>query len=429
MKDYDKYDHILGDKLSGLREEPPADMFDRIEATLAAMAAAEGESAESAREEQPKVVPLWRGGLWRTIGMSVAAAAVAVAVMVGVRLEAPEVFAPVELASMPHLSAPTRLTTPSLPTPIENRVAAIAPAESQLIASHTPLTTATPEVEVLKSTTSEADDNQSTLEQSAPKSRTSTHRKSRRNRSRQEVESLENYWRENLEQESSGGINLLRPSEIAVVATNVGFNNSDHISANIAQSQMVASERHNLGGTYVNPLLQSQQQSAELKHFMPTTFGLSLGYTLSDYISIHTGLQFTFLHSESQTEAAVSRYEHRRSMDYVGIPIGLAIDLVEYNSFGLYTSLGIAADLNISATDGFYVDGSIVRTDALDVPLITLSAEALFGLEYNFWGNLGLYGEVGCTYRAINRENYPESYFTLHPFSFATRFGLRWSFN
>ena len=120
---HDKFDQLLGDKLSTMREMPSEGVWDRIEATLAQMEA----PAVVAAPAKPKRLPLWSRS-W--VGISTAVAA-AVALFVGVVVFS-EQSAPEELvasAVVEEVVAEEEFTEPTEPsTPnVEQMLAAATP--------------------------------------------------------------------------------------------------------------------------------------------------------------------------------------------------------------------------------------------------------------------------------------------------------------
>lgn len=435
MKDInDKYDHLLGDKLRGLREEPPADMFDRIEATLAAMAP-EQPVAEQEQKRESVVMPLWRRPLWRTIGLTAAAAVVALAVVIGVRQEAPSIVEGVALAEMPVLEYGSfSLERPAIPT-FDHRNTIMGTTQESLQAQDVATVAHLVTPEKIAHEVSEAhQEAASTTEQSHKGGNTlkstSTKRSQRHSRRNRDNNSLEEYWRGVLtESESEGGFSLLNPSEVKIYASNAGFGGDD-VRLGVTSNPMMVQEQNNLigEGSYTNPLLVSKNNVSSLEHSVPITLGITVGYRLSDHLSVESGLLYTSLDSRSETTGSLSHYVRQRTMSYIGIPLEATLSVAEFYGLELYASLGTTAEFNILAEDYITIDRSLSDIQTLDTPLLTMSLNLSAGLNYNLWGNLGLYGEVGCSYWAVDPTTYPENYRTLHPFSFTTQFGLRFMF-
>jgi hypothetical protein len=199
---------------------------------------------------------------------------------------------------------------------------------------------------------------------------------------------------------------------------------------NLAHSQMLVQEQHQLGGgSYMGPMMSSQRRTANLEHSMPVTLGVTVSYSLTDWLSVDSGILYTSLSSRGESEGAVSSYVCRRSMDYIGVPLALSAYFAEFDRFSLYGRLGITGELCISSNDAYYLDGNFNSQERLsNQGALSLSFDAAAGVTYALVGGLGLFGEVGCSYWNVP-ENYPENYRTLHPLSLTTRLGVRFTFN
>ena len=248
-------------------------------------------------------------------------------------------------------------------------------------------------------------------------------------RERRSREELEEYWRSVIEEEPwDRGVE--HPVQIALYTANMGLNRGDVQMDNLAHSQMLVQEQHQLGGgSYLGPMMSLQRRTANLEHSMPVTLGVTVSYSLTDWLSVDSGLLYTSLSSRGESEGAVSSYVCSRSMDYLGIPLALSVYFAEFDRLSLYGRLGLTGELCVSSKDKFYLDGNFNSDEQLsNQGALSLSFDAAAGVTYSLVGGLGLFGEVGCSYWNAP-ENYPENYRTLHPLSLTTRLGVRFTFN
>lgn len=431
MKDIDqKYKTELGDKLGRFREEPPEGMFERIEESL--MASGVASSSESAPQTAP-VVPLWRRPWLKGVAATLAAASVAIGLMVGlgdeveqmVQQQTPSIMA---VAESPIVNAEevTAIDEPEVLvaeviTPIQESVAA---GKGELVA-----------MVALAQTESEPQLAESTAEKEQTTANTKTRKKREKvsltseKRERRSREELEQYWRSVIEEEPwDRGVE--HPVQIALYTANMGLNRGDVQMDNLAHSQMLVQEQHQLGGgSYLGPMMSLQRRTANLEHSMPVTLGVTVSYSLTDWLSVDSGLLYTSLSSRGESEGAVSSYVCSRSMDYLGIPLALSVYFAEFDRLSLYGRLGLTGELCVSSKDKFYIDGNFNSDEQLsNQGALSLSFDAAAGVTYSLVGGLGLFGEVGCSYWNAP-ENYPENYRTLHPLSLTTRLGVRFTFN
>lgn len=426
MKDIldDKLTQELGDKLRGFREEPPAGMFDRIEQTLMASGVVEPAPAE---KPAVMVVPLWKRTWVRGVAATLAAASLALAVMVGLRENMPEEIVVAE--QMPN---------EEVPTPEISIEEVVAPEVEMLAVQMAPKVsrpTVAKVVEVEDVTTEEVE--QTATEPTEERVATATRREGRaknsrtrqRSSSRRSDGELEEYWRSFFTEEPRKR-SLSHPTQVAIYASNLGFNQG-HINVNnVANSSMLLTENNQLtaGGSYLSPMLVQPKAKSRLEHFMPVTVGVTVSYALNDWLSLDSGLLYTNLYSTSDTSGAVSDFARRRTIDYLGVPLAMSIYFADFDRLSLYGKLGGTAELCIGAKDKEFMDGVMTRKTKLDVTPLTFSLDAAVGAGYALWGGFGLFGEVGCSYW-LAPDDYPENYRTVHPLSLSIRAGLRFTFN
>lgn len=431
MKDIldDKLTQELGDKLRGFREEPPAGMFDRIEQTLLASGVVE---PTPAKEPAVKVVPLWRRTWVRGVAATLAAASLALAVMVGLRENMPE---EIVVAQMPEVEAPTPELAgeevADLPE-VEMLAMQMAPKVAPIVVAAVQLEDMMPEVEQV-STAEESNEvavqsEQNTTERRAKKSKTPRTTRQRSSSRKSDAE-LDEYWR-GIFTEEPRQRSLANLTQVALYASNLGFDQGHIQSKDVVNSPMLLTENNQLtsGSSYLSPMLVQPKAKSRLEHFMPVTVGVTVSYALNDWLSIDSGLLYTNLYSTSDTSGAVSDFARKRTIDYLGVPLAMSIYFADFDRLSLYGKLGGTAELCISAKDKEFMDGVMTRKTKLDVAPLTFSLDAAVGAGYALWGGLGLFGEVGCSYW-LAPDNYPENYRTVHPLSLSIRAGLRFTFN
>lgn len=439
MRQYkdDKFADILGDKLRSLREEPPADMFDRIEQTLMTMGIATEESATPAPQPtntkaEPKVVPLWSRPFVRAVAAAMVAAMVALAVVVTLRDNTPTDM---------EFVAEQLEQTPSQVQSVETEVEITEPEKIELVAMNIAEPVATSEIvnlrvdrDVLKESTNEeqmvsSEQNDNTVQQ---KKRTSVRERKKRDNtssSRHNQQELEEYWRAALggEPRERGSEH---PIEVGLYAANIGFNRGHTERNDMTNSPIMVVEQSEVtsGSSYFSPLLVKQDNRSNLEHFMPITMGVTLSYSISDWLSVDSGLLYTKVYSKGDTNGMLSHYSRSRTLNYVGVPLALSVYFANFDHFWFYGRLGGTAELCVGAYDKTLMDGEFVDRVALDVPTTTFSLDAAVGATYSLWGGIGLFGEVGGSYW-FAPQGYAENYRTVNPFSLSTRFGLRFTFN
>lgn len=416
----DKYDNLLGDKLAGFREEPPAGMFDRIEQTLVAQGVVA--KAEESVSEPVVVVPLWRRPIVRGFAAAMAAAVVALAVVVGLREAAPQM---VEVAQMPAVAAPeVGVAMPDVRMLARVERTMSAPVQSEVAEE------VSEEVAPVAMPTESPKEEQSVMMSTAKGEKTKTKStRRRRTATRNNDSDVEDFWRTVLAQKEYER-DEESPLEVGLYAANVGFNRGHVEAENVAGSSMLVSEKnqHSVGGQYLAPSLVAPRDNSHLEHFMPVTVGVTLSRALNGWLSVDSGLLYTNLYSVSESTGAISSYSMRRTMDYLGVPLALSASFANLGDLSFYGRLGGTMEICINANDKTYIDGDMANKNNLDTPLLTYSFDAAVGATYQLLGNMGIFGEVGCSYW-LTPDDYPENYRTVHPLSLSSRFGLRFTFN
>lgn len=435
MKDYkdDKFNEMIGDRLRSFSEEPPVGMFERIEQTLSVMVPEAEQTTRQTEKAMP--IPLWRRPLLRGVAAAMVAAMFALVVVVALRDNAPEEMKVVAHQAEQPLSQQPSFEQSSEGVEQTERVEMVAMSVSKPIEAPR-LATLKMDSEVILS---EAQGEESVAEQqdykepkataTSEKRERKSRKSSRRSSSRQNQQELEEYWRNALsEQPRQRG--LAHPTEVCIYAANAGFNKGHIERSNVANSAMLVTEQNEMtaDGTYIAPTLVNRDNGSNLEHYMPITVGITLSYSLNDWLSMESGLLYTNLYSTSDSSGALSHYGRHRTMDYIGVPLAISASFADFDRLSLYGRLGTTAEFCINANDKTYMDGAFVEKWALDVPLMTFSLDAAVGANYALWGGIGLFGEVGCTYWNVP-EGYVENYRTVHPLSLSTRFGLRFTFN
>lgn len=428
---HDKFDELLGDKLSSMSEMPSEGLWDRIEATFAAM-----EQPAVVAPVEPKRMPLWSRS-WVRISTAVAAA---VALFVGV-VTISEQSAPEELVA--SVAAEISTTEENVIEPAEPAT----PNVEQVLAAATPKRLATtpspkstdivaaivPVEEQEAATIEEATEIVATATQKATATNKSVSKRSGRRSQRKSAAEIEEYWRAVMdqEQEPTKGISLL-PSEVKLYANNLGFDQGHIQVKNISQSAMLMSESNVAGNdaTLVgNPTFMKtkRKETSELKHFMPISVGLSASFALNDWLSVESGLSYTNLYSSSDNTGKVSTYHYTQNLHYIGVPLAASVRFIDIGNLSLYAKAGATAEVCVAANNRLYIDKQLNLVQKIDTEGLNIGLNAAAGVNYGIWNNLGLFAEAGVAYWSATKPQ-PTNYRTEHPLGFSFMAGLRLSF-
>ena len=151
--------------------------------------------------------------------------------------------------------------------------------------------------------------------------------------------------------------------------------------------------------TNVNRPNQIVHHAAD-KHHLPMRLGLSLHYQLNDALALYSGINYTYLYSESITSI------DNQHLYYLGIPMGLSWQLWKTNGFS------------------FYLSGSAMLEKCLNEKPWQWSLGAAAGAEYSFTSHVGVYLQPSLTYYFNDGTSF-EHYYKEHPLAPSIEFGLR----
>ncbi len=196
----------------------------------------------------------------------------------------------------------------------------------------------------------------------------------------------------------------------------------------------------NLAST--NPNIYFAQKSptdSYSKHNMPMIVSLEVGIPIIErWLEIHTGVQYTYLHSKTETYAIGTNTMISKSIQglhYVGVPINIASNFFEKGRFRLYAAGGVALDkglLNRSKTI-FYNDDLRERSSEQkdqEIRGLQVSLNASAGASVNIAKGLNFYLEPRLTWYIPNEKHpQPQSKITDTPILFNIVGGFRWNFS
>ena len=163
------------------------------------------------------------------------------------------------------------------------------------------------------------------------------------------------------------------------------------------------------------------------QHYRPKTFGLSINKQLSPKWIFGTGITYTKLKSEFESEYHKARLVKTQKIDYVGIPLRLTYRIWSKGRFNAYTTGGVTFEIPVhSSLDKKYIitsDSSYTLKGDIK-PCYQWSVNLGVGVQYKLFKPFSLYLEPNMFYYFRNSSN-RETYRTEHPFIITVPFGLR----
>ena len=162
-------------------------------------------------------------------------------------------------------------------------------------------------------------------------------------------------------------------------------------------------------------------------HYRPKTFSLSLNKQLSPHWFLGTGLTYTRLKSDFESDFNGSSLQKIQKIDYVGIPLRLTYRIWGKGRFNAYTTGGVTFEMPvhssldkkfiITADSSYTLKGNIKARYQWSINLG-------IGVQYKIFKPFSLYLEPNMFYYFGNGSGL-ETYRTEHPFMFSIPFGLR----
>ncbi|MFA6592447.1 MAG: outer membrane beta-barrel protein [Bacteroidales bacterium] len=166
-------------------------------------------------------------------------------------------------------------------------------------------------------------------------------------------------------------------------------------------------------------------------HNIPVRFGLSIKYSLTDRLSLGSGLTYSFLKSSFTSDFFNTKAQGTQKMHYVGIPLNLNYNFLRKSSaVAIYAVAGgeVAKCFSGKLEADYKTDGTLVKSvsQSATVKPLQWSLTAAAGISLRLLKNISLYAEPGVAYYFDNGSSI-KTYYNETPLNFSLMFGL--SFN
>lgn len=171
------------------------------------------------------------------------------------------------------------------------------------------------------------------------------------------------------------------------------------------------------------------------KHDLPIMVGASVGIPLKKGFSVHTGLNYAYIHSTITKENAITGdYAiDNQKLHYLGIPVMFSYTVLDHNIIQCYVSGGGMAEKGLIKdvqTYTFDQTNTQLGNDSQQTAIkgLQFSLTANVGLGVRVYKGLNLFFEPGFTwYIANNSSPQPENIRTEHPYNLSLTAGLRYN--
>ena len=430
----DKFEKRLSDRLADHGVDAPADMWDRIAASMAEIDAAAKPTTPPItiaphRRQRLGLRRAWQYGIAAMLLLGIGVLANRL-----VRL-APQPDHSELLAEASVLYDPA--TTEVEPIIDEAEKIEIAPRRTVIAAKNS--TDSTPSIEPIEeveSTNINVSVESATTTPSTESVATNNNSKSTPKKSSEPSpqEQFQKRLQEVLAEERQRGGGRITTS---LYASNMSqMSNQKASPARLAEAGMTKTEVLNNSHGEILEVLNSStptfrhQPETKLNHRVPVTVGVGVQYELTNRWALETGVTYTYLHSTGKSEG-VFTYTTTQQLHYVGVPLSASYKFIDANRFEMYARAGGAVERAVSAKRIQTIgtadeDLSNSTTQKIDRQGVQFSTSVAVGAELKLSRHIGLYAEAGAGYFFDN--NQPLSYRTEHPLSLTLQAGARFHF-
>ena len=182
------------------------------------------------------------------------------------------------------------------------------------------------------------------------------------------------------------------------------------------------------GGISLRMLNRNQASTSESVHSQSARVSLGVQYAFLPRLAVETGLSFTTLHSTVTTETGTAQSSSVRRMQYLGVPLMLHFDALEWWRLGFYLQAGPMYEwcigtqtTEISGLGERLLDDTQSK-QRVDDGIWSLQTAA--GVQLRLFQHGALFVQPGFSWHFPGTGTV-ENYYTTHPAAFSLSFGFR----
>ena len=173
---------------------------------------------------------------------------------------------------------------------------------------------------------------------------------------------------------------------------------------------------------------RNKPSTTETSHWQSARIALSLKCSIGERWGVESGICMSTLSTSINTESGNSTKKTNRHVEYLGIPLYVNYNALQWNRFSVYMTAGpmyeFATGVHLESES--YLNGKRVSTSTDDTlqkdGIWSLNAGA--GLQWNVTEHSALFVQPGFSYHFVG-GNHIETYYTAHPASFNLAIGYR----
>ena len=169
------------------------------------------------------------------------------------------------------------------------------------------------------------------------------------------------------------------------------------------------------GDTSGNDGNNNSSGTYEYSHRRPVTFGLSVGYNLTSWMSIVSGVEYSYYKSSVYYDYNKNTYKQKA--EYLGIPLRIDCRMLRAGGLSIYTGAGAKADWCLRVSN----DRFQLTDNGLNWTIY-----AAIGAQYEILNGVNIYFEPEMSYY-LNNNRDVHTYRTENPLMISAVMGLRFS--
>lgn len=173
---------------------------------------------------------------------------------------------------------------------------------------------------------------------------------------------------------------------------------------------------------------RNKPATTETTHSQSARITLGLKCSIDKKWGVESGITMSTLNTTVSTRSGNITRKTERQLEYMGIPLYLYYNAVEWRRFNIYLTAGPMYEFvtGIHQERVVYMNGKRISSSTDD----TLQKDSIWsfntgaGLQWNFTGHSALFVQPGFSYHFAGGNNI-ESYYTAHPAAFNLAIGYR----
>ena len=182
-------------------------------------------------------------------------------------------------------------------------------------------------------------------------------------------------------------------------------------------------------GSIMRMLTSNRASTFEARHAAPLRTGITVGYGLTDHLSLVSGLTWTYLNSDFSEKAGSIGSMTAQDLGYLGIPLRLEAGTNLWKGIWLHAGIGgmVEKGLMASSRTRTLLEGQQLEwkdNPAPDTGGLLWSVGASAGAEFRYGPVFGLYVSPGIEFHFDNGSSVRSAY-TEKPLHWTVNIGVR----